>query len=522
MAIFKCKMCGGDLNVQQGMTVCECEFCGTTQTIPSADDERKTNLFNRANHLRIKNEFDRALGIYESIIADFPKEAEAYWGILLCKYGIEYVDDPLTNRKIATCHRTSYESILNDENLKLALEFADPVAREIYEKEARYIDEVQKDILKIANNEKSYDVFICYKETDDIGERTHDSVFAQELYDTLTQNGMNVFFSRITLEGKLGKAYEPYIFAALNSAKVMTVIGTKLEYFNAVWVKNEWMRFLELMKKDKSKTLIPVYKELDPHDLPDALSKLQAQDMSKIGFMQDLVRGIKKLVGKDEEKPIVKTIVQQVVSSGTNVENLMQRGKLSLEDGKWSEANEFFEKVLNENVKEARAYFGKLMVDLRYYGEENFKSGRKTFSQNENYRKVLRFGNEEIVKKVKMYNCIAHYNMAMDRTAEADKCSSAVKAFALYNEAKKILDRVDDDYKEVDELKEKCMDAIKELAPKAEEEERRIIKQKEEAQNSAVYNQAENFFAESQYEDAVELYKKLGDYSDAKEKIAII
>ena len=48
MTIFKCKMCGGDLNVTEGMTVCECEFCGTKQTIPSVDDERKTNLFNRA------------------------------------------------------------------------------------------------------------------------------------------------------------------------------------------------------------------------------------------------------------------------------------------------------------------------------------------------------------------------------------------------------------------------------------------------------------------------------------------
>ena len=123
MAIFKCKMCGGDLNVTQGTTICECEFCGTTQTIPSADDERKTNLFNRANHLRRNNEFDRAIGVYESIIADFPNEAEAYWGLLLCKFGIEYVDDPLTGRKIATCHRTSYDSILNDENYKKSLLF---------------------------------------------------------------------------------------------------------------------------------------------------------------------------------------------------------------------------------------------------------------------------------------------------------------------------------------------------------------------------------------------------------------
>ena len=66
-----------------------------------------------------------------------------------------------------------------------------------------------------------------------------------------------VFFSRITLEDKLGTAYEPYIFAALNSSKVMVVLGTKPEYFNAVWVKNEWSRYLSLIKNGEKKILIP-------------------------------------------------------------------------------------------------------------------------------------------------------------------------------------------------------------------------------------------------------------------------
>ena len=59
--------------------------------------------------------------------------------------------------------------------------------------------------------------------------------------------GFKVFYAAISLEDKLGSAYEPCIFAALNSAKVMLAIGTKPEYFNAVWVKNEWSRFLKLI-----------------------------------------------------------------------------------------------------------------------------------------------------------------------------------------------------------------------------------------------------------------------------------
>lgn len=33
MAIIKCKMCGSDLNMIEGASTAECEFCGSLQTI---------------------------------------------------------------------------------------------------------------------------------------------------------------------------------------------------------------------------------------------------------------------------------------------------------------------------------------------------------------------------------------------------------------------------------------------------------------------------------------------------------
>ncbi len=44
MAVIKCKMCGGDLEIIEGSTVCECEYCGTKQTVPSADNETKKHI----------------------------------------------------------------------------------------------------------------------------------------------------------------------------------------------------------------------------------------------------------------------------------------------------------------------------------------------------------------------------------------------------------------------------------------------------------------------------------------------
>ena len=79
----------------------------------------------------------------------------------------------------------------------------------------------------------------------------------------------------------------------------MVVLGTKPEFFNAVWVKNEWSRYLALIRGGAKKMLIPAYKDMDPYDLPEEFSHFQAQDMSKLGFLQDLIRGIKKIVSMD-------------------------------------------------------------------------------------------------------------------------------------------------------------------------------------------------------------------------------
>ena len=60
MTVFKCKMCGGSIDVVNNESVAECEYCGTKQTLPTAQDENLQALFNRANQLRMKSEFDRA------------------------------------------------------------------------------------------------------------------------------------------------------------------------------------------------------------------------------------------------------------------------------------------------------------------------------------------------------------------------------------------------------------------------------------------------------------------------------
>lgn len=506
MSIFKCKMCGGTIEFNPGDTVGVCDSCGTKQTLPRLDDDRKANLYDRANHFRRNNDFDKAAGIYEQILNEDNTDAEAYWSLVLCHYGIEYVEDPQSRKRIPTVNRAQFTSIFDDDNYKSALHYADGYQKELYEDEAKAINEIQKGILAISQKEEPFDVFICYKETDNSGRRTQDSVLANDLYHQLTQEGFKVFFSRITLEDKLGTAYEPYIFAALNSAKVMVVLGTKPEYFNAVWVKNEWSRYLSLVKNSNGKKmLIPAYKDMDPYDLPEEFSHLQAQDMSKLGFMQDLIRGIKKIVSAGAPKVEVKETV--AVGGNVNVEPLLERAFMFLEDGDWGEANEYCEKVLDQDPKNARAYLGKLMAECRACRMEDLQNCRQPFDGSGNYNKILRFAEPKLIETLKGY--ITHIN---DRNENARLTGIYNRAVSAMNEANsengykaaaEIFKTVPG-FKDADSLVEKCLDNA------------------ETCRKDALYNSARSQMNQntiSSYESAIRMLESIPGWKDADEQI---
>lgn len=80
MAIFKCKMCGGTLEINDGESIAICEYCGTKQTIPTAKDEALQGLFDRANILRMKSEFDKSEQLYEKIIQARPATSGSVLG----------------------------------------------------------------------------------------------------------------------------------------------------------------------------------------------------------------------------------------------------------------------------------------------------------------------------------------------------------------------------------------------------------------------------------------------------------
>ncbi|MDR1421323.1 MAG: toll/interleukin-1 receptor domain-containing protein, partial [Coriobacteriales bacterium] len=360
--LFKCKMCGGNLEVEQESRVGTCVYCGSAQTLPKLDDERRVGLFNRGTHARRNGDYDKAAGIFEIILNEDPADAEAYWSLVLCRYGIVYVEDSATGSQVPTINRLQAVPILADSDYQQALAHVQGGARSLYEQEAEAIGRIQRDALAIVDSGEAYDVFICYKETDASGQRSRDSLLAQELYQELSRQGVKAFYARVSLAEKAGTEYESYIFAALHSARAMVVVGTSKDNLEAVWVRNEWSRYLALMKDDPQKVLFPVYRDMDPYDLPLEFSSLQALDASRMGFMLDLVNVLGKAVrvgvsvtaagaGAAGGVPAAHSVTASPAAS------LVKRARLCCEDGDFAKAKDLIEQALNLDPENGETYF---------------------------------------------------------------------------------------------------------------------------------------------------------------------
>ena len=509
--LIKCKMCGGDIELSADKTFGTCDSCGSTMTFPKVDDEQRANMFNRGNHFRRQGEFDKALAVYERIVQEDENDAEAHWCCALCRFGIEYVEDPNTFEYLPTCHRASFDSFLEDVDYLAALEHSDGITRRQYQKDAQKIAEVQRGILATSQNEEPFDVFICYKESENDGTRTRDSLLAQEIYYQLTEQGRRVFFSRITLEDKAGTEYEPYIFAALNSAKVMIVVTTSAEHVNAVWVKNEWSRFLSLMRKDRTKLLLPCYRDMDPYDLPEALSVLQSYDMSKIGFIQDLIRGVNKVLNASEPKAkaaVKETVVIQQ-QTNANAAPLLERAFMFLEDGDFARADEFCEKVLNLDPKNAEAYLGKLMAELKVKKREGLKDAALPFDDRNNYQKAVRFGDEKL--KQKLSDDIAFINARNEEARKTGIYNDGVKAMdaasteSAYKKAAETFQKIPG-FRDADALAERCLE------------------QAEICRKDAIYYSAKSQMSRGfvhNYESAITEFRKIPGWKDEDELLLV-
>ncbi len=310
---IRCNVCGGnDIEFLPHSRIGRCKCCGALLTLPDFEDHEILSLLNQAYLQRTTYKFDEAIATYNYIIEKNPNEISAYEGLLLSKYGIVYEYDEEKKINVPTCRRYNPKNVLEDESYISYLSYCkSEEEKDVFRQQANQISYLQKEITNQLINEKDYDVFISFKAKDENGKTSRDAEIARELYDILTDKGLKVFMSEVTLKNRISQEFEPIIFRALHSAKYFILIGTNKENVDSNWVRNEWSRFIDRVKDPTDEvtihSFICVYDDsMDPNLFPRINHKqIQCVDASDLSYKYNICDYIcREVDASNKEKPV--------------------------------------------------------------------------------------------------------------------------------------------------------------------------------------------------------------------------
>lgn len=471
-----CNVCGANLIYKDGRWVCPA--CGAYKE-EEISNEEVTLLYNASQKLRLAS-FDDAEELYADIVKKYPKNSEAHWGLVLSRYGIKYEDD-YDGRKLPTCYAATMESFLSDKEYLAALSCApDAKVKAYYEEQGKIIEKNRIEWYEKASKEPAYDVFLCFKDSDKENniERTDDSIEVANLYTYLSGKGYRVFFSRETLRDKVAEKYEPYIYNALNTASVMIVYGSKPEYFESVWMKNEWTRFLKRMREGLKVdgSLIVAYDGMNPAELPKVFAGRQCLDARKKTFYGDLEMLIARVIAiakrpkaAVERIEIKGAVGRKKTSVGTQIKTIQAGGAIGkkapvavntgvatreigqyevpeltpdeetktktvfrfLSAGLFDNAQKVVEEILKKNHYNSRALFAKLLIHYEAKNETELAGKLSAVDDFEEIKTVIAYNDKSIGEKI--LSALAKQTMTFAENGDFDHAISYLREIGPYN-----------------------------------------------------------------------------------------
>lgn len=405
--VFKCKTCEWVLDVSEAKGgVVECKFCHNKYTLPRQETRGGEALYDlrRGEHELDVCKFGDAFASYSKAAEREPAEPEAYFGMALAQFKVQYLKDTVNNCMQPICHDVSENRFVDYVHYKKALELATPEQRLEYERRASEIDYIKSEFYNLRQSGLSYDCFICVKVTEN-GDRaregtktyTQDSVEALKLYNFLKSNGFSPFYSEAEIHGKTGADYEAIILYALYTSECMLVMCSDKEYLQTPWVKNEYTRFLSLINnEEKERDAISILFRGEPIEhLPGRSRKVQGINLAdadayslvenyvenhtpeararkreevarkqreeeerlrKIDEQESILRELKA-----EQEKLRKTAVS--AAGAPSVKSLLMRAEQFLDAGDKPNAGNYYNKVLDVAPECAAAWWGLFLMD---------------------------------------------------------------------------------------------------------------------------------------------------------------
>lgn len=418
---IRCKMCGGLIESDE-TRVCECPSCGGKILLP--DTSEVALLLNKGNKAYLNKQFSEAAKHYRNIIADGNHLPEAYWCLALCNYKVSFEMDTKDGIAKPTISDMSPVLFTKDSNYLNAIKYSEGEDKNYYEDLAERIVTVQKRYFNIIEKLNSFDVFISFKATDEDGNKTQSNTDARKLFYILEKKGIKTFYSEITLQDVVGEDYEPYIYNALKTAKLMVLVADDLDQIESTWVKNEWMRFIKMMNEEGSsggRKFLSIFRDVNPGDFPDEFSNLQGIDLKQDPDFSITTDAILDILGK-------KTIDVEMNTSVTSpsAENKANKIKALLEIGNYDEAKKQADSLVEEFVDFGEGYFLRLLAKRKVKKAEELYNLDPAYTCEEtDFKNALKYGDNElseVLSRIEYYSKNNYYfNKAISRFDKIDR-----------------------------------------------------------------------------------------------------
>ncbi len=412
---MNCRTCGSPFVFPSGVAIRECPNCGTSHGRPQSEGTLELDVLCRANTERAALQFDEAVEDYRSVLLRHPDEHEALWGLVLCKYGVEFIIDPRTRERRATLHKRRRQPITEDNDFRLACARAPREMAEQYAADAAYIEQIQRELGRgEATAAPEFEIFLCYKGSAAEGHgyaREHD--YARDLYYKLGAEGYRVFFANDTLKHVAGADYEANIFRALQSAKVMLVICSDPANLSTPWVRSEWMRFLRRVDEGEKCRLIPLlYDGCDPYALPAEFQRrnLHALRMDELDSLDNLRVNLQQLV---ERKAAQHAEAQHAAEELTKA---LLPLEYQLGNSEWNNAVRTADELITRYPECSQVYVYKLMAKMRATELDELREIIQPFEEEIEWKWALRYANRE--EKVALANVLTSSREKRQRLQE--------------------------------------------------------------------------------------------------------
>ena len=166
-----------------------------------------------------------------------------------------------------------------------------------------------------------------------------------------------------------------------------------------------YYEILEISEKASQEVIRMAYKALCKKYHPDVYqgNKSYAEEqMKKINEAYTVLSDVEKRKQYDDSLKNNKESKNRTYSEqkqehkGTNIDTLLKRGFMALEDGEWLKADDFFEQALNQDAELSEAYLGKLMIELRVAIKNELKNCSLPFDDKNNYQRAYRFADDDL------------------------------------------------------------------------------------------------------------------------------